>query len=90
VNLNFEGYEIIVVNGTKKFRKGQASGGFVVLIKQHIFKYVEILKNTSNYSVWLKFSPPNTEAMLIGFILYSSRNINNAQFFKHIVMANHQ
>ena len=42
VNLYFEGYEIIVVNGTKKFRQGRASGGFMISIKQEIFKYVEV------------------------------------------------
>ena len=54
IKVLYDGYEVINVTGVKLHKKGRASGGFMIYIRNELFHYSKVTVSKSKYWIWVE------------------------------------
>jgi exonuclease III len=67
VNIYLEGYEAFSFGGLKLKKKGRASGGFLILVKNEIASQVKFLHSDTKYCIWIEILLAEGNPIILGY-----------------------
>ena len=68
LNIYVQGFESYSFPGTKFQKKGRASGGFFISIRNGLATKVQFIKALNEYCVWLKIQMDRGQYLILGFV----------------------